>query len=68
MYIKTTGNPPYQIDLNIPEPQNFWKRYSETNLMGAGTQKIHPDIQKYYLHQIKEWFDKTTGINWDVQS
>jgi hypothetical protein len=67
MYVNQIGNPPYMINLNIPEPVDFWKRYSADNLMGAGTDNPNPRIEKYYMYQIRDWFEKETGISWDVQ-
>ena len=65
-YVKKNSTPPNQIDFTAQTPDD-WQGLSATNLMGEGTGIQNPLIQKYYLYEMRDWFEKQTGISWDVQ-
>jgi hypothetical protein len=34
--------------------------------MGKGMYTESPEIQKYYMYGLRDWFEDQNGIEWDV--
>ncbi|AFQ48497.1 type VI secretion system Vgr family protein [Burkholderia cepacia] len=54
------------VDVKMAQLDDNWQRTTETNLMGGGMLTEKPEIPKYYMYGFRDWFNKKTGIDWEV--
>lgn len=59
-------NSRHLVDLKMAQLDDNWQRTTETNVMGRGMFTEKPEIPKYYMYGFRDWFNKKTGIDWEV--
>ena len=56
------------VDVQMDQPNDDWKRHSHATLMGSGAYSADPIIPSYYMHIIRDWFNKESGLSWKVSA
>ncbi len=59
-------NSRHLVDVKMAQLDDNWQRTTETNVMGRGMFTEKPEIPKYYMYGFRDWFNKKTGIDWEV--
>lgn len=59
-------NSQHLVDVKMAQLVDNWQRDTPTNLMGLGVYTEKPEIAKYYMYSFRDWFNKKTGIEWEV--
>ncbi|KVR71631.1 type IV secretion protein Rhs [Burkholderia cepacia] len=59
-------NSQHLVDVKMAQLVDNWQRETPTNVMGRGVYTKNPVIAKYYMYSFRNWFNKKTGIEWEV--